>query len=71
MATGVDGRQYAVKVQHAGLRETSAADIATIELLVTAVRRLFPVGRSADRGCRGWLVRVGRATFEQCSMRGP
>ena len=27
-----DGRQLAVKVQHAGLRETAAADVATIEV---------------------------------------
>lgn len=31
-ATSHDGRQLAVKVQHAGLRETAAADVATIEV---------------------------------------
>jgi hypothetical protein len=31
-AVSHDGRQLAVKVQHAGLRETAAADVATIEV---------------------------------------
>jgi hypothetical protein len=42
-ATTHDGRRVAVKVQHAGIRESSVADIATIELLVAAVRVIFPV----------------------------
>jgi aarF domain-containing kinase len=29
-------------VQHTGLRESSAADIATIEALIKAVRVIFP-----------------------------
>ncbi|GAX83513.1 hypothetical protein CEUSTIGMA_g10938.t1 [Chlamydomonas eustigma] len=37
-----DGKKVAVKVQHAGIRETSVADIATIEFLVSAVRLIFP-----------------------------
>lgn len=37
-----DGRQVAVKVQHAGLRERSVVDVMTIDLLVGVVRRVFP-----------------------------
>ncbi|KAF8067287.1 ABC1 [Scenedesmus sp. PABB004] len=37
-----DGRKLAVKVQHAGLRESCAADVATIEALVSAARLAFP-----------------------------
>ncbi|GBF89208.1 hypothetical protein Rsub_01925 [Raphidocelis subcapitata] len=37
-ATGLDGRPLAIKVQHAGLAESCAADIRTIELLVQAAR---------------------------------
>lgn len=36
------GRRLAVKVQHAGLRESCAADVATVSALVTAVRLVFP-----------------------------
>lgn len=42
-----DGRKLAVKVQHAGLRESSAADIATVELLVQAVRWVAAVTAAA------------------------
>eukprot|EP00884_Botryococcus_braunii_P012895 jgi/Botrbrau1/21606/Bobra.43_1s0012.2 len=49
-AKGHDGRDLAVKVQHAGLRDTCDADVATVELLVAAVHWLFP---SFDYG---WLV---------------
>ncbi len=38
MARAHDGRKLAVKVQHAGLRESCRADITTIELLVKAAR---------------------------------
>lgn len=41
-ATTHDGRKVAVKVQHAGLRESCAADITTIEFLVSAARAVFP-----------------------------
>lgn len=34
--------RVAVKVQHAGLRDTSAADLVTVRALVTAARALFP-----------------------------
>ncbi|GIL72531.1 hypothetical protein Vretimale_4271 [Volvox reticuliferus] len=44
------GRRLAVKVQHAGLRESCAADVATISALVAAVRWIFP---DFDYG---WLV---------------
>ncbi|GIL43460.1 hypothetical protein Vafri_933 [Volvox africanus] len=44
------GRRLAVKVQHAGLRESCAADVATISALVAAVRWVFP---DFDYG---WLV---------------
>jgi len=37
-----DGRQVAVKVQHAGLRESCAADVTTIEFLVKAAHVIFP-----------------------------
>lgn len=37
-----DGRKVAVKVQHAGLRESCAADVTTIEFLVKAARVIFP-----------------------------
>ncbi|KAG2440507.1 hypothetical protein HYH02_010385 [Chlamydomonas schloesseri] len=36
------GRRLAVKVQHAGLRESCAADVATVEALVGCVRWVFP-----------------------------
>ena len=36
------GREVAVKVQHRGLRDTSAADLSIIEFLVRAVRWLKP-----------------------------
>ena len=36
------GQRVAVKVQHAGLRETSAADIYTVRALVHGVKALFP-----------------------------
>ncbi len=51
MATAHDGRKLAVKVQHAGLRETCAADIATIDALVRTVRVIFPVGELCCRAC--------------------
>ncbi|KAG2499118.1 hypothetical protein HYH03_002701 [Edaphochlamys debaryana] len=44
------GRRLAVKVQHAGLRESCAADVATVAALVATVRWIFP---SFDYG---WLV---------------
>lgn len=37
-----DGRKLAVKVQHAGLRESCTADVATIEFLVKAAKVIFP-----------------------------
>ena len=43
VATGHDGRRLAVKVQHAGLRETAVADVATIDFIVKVVRYIFPV----------------------------
>jgi aarF domain-containing kinase len=42
VATGHDGKKLAVKVQHAGLRESCAADVATIEFLVKTARVMFP-----------------------------
>ena len=39
---GRDGRQLAVKVQHAGLRESGAADTATIGLAVALLRYFAP-----------------------------
>eukprot|EP00879_Flechtneria_rotunda_P031719 GHRR01034673.1.p1 GENE.GHRR01034673.1~~GHRR01034673.1.p1 ORF type:complete len:438 (+),score=116.78 GHRR01034673.1:236-1549(+) len=42
VAYGHDGRKLAVKVQHYGLRESCAADVATIEFLVRAVKVMFP-----------------------------
>lgn len=44
------GERVAVKVQHAGLREGAAADIATIDFLVRTLHSLFP---DFDYG---WLV---------------
>lgn len=37
-----DGRELAVKVQHAGLADTSVADVKIIAALVNTVRALFP-----------------------------
>jgi aarF domain-containing kinase len=37
-----DGRKRAVKVQHRGLRETSAVDLKTIELLVRTIKWVAP-----------------------------
>ena len=45
-----EGRPLAIKVQHRGLREACAADIATVAALVSAARWLFP---DFDLG---WLV---------------
>ncbi|KAI8470915.1 MAG: ABC1 family-domain-containing protein [Monoraphidium minutum] len=42
VAYGHDGSKLAIKVQHAGLRESCAADIRTIELLVKGARLIFP-----------------------------
>lgn len=36
------GRALAVKVQHSGLRETSAADIVMVSAIIDAAARLFP-----------------------------
>lgn len=41
-ANGQRGKKVAVKVQHAGLRETSAADIFTVVFLVRVVKAIFP-----------------------------
>lgn len=41
-AVGHDGRQLAVKVQHAGLRESGTADTATIGLAVELLRFFSP-----------------------------
>jgi len=41
-ATGAPGRRVAVKVQHPGLRESCAADIAMISFLARAARAVFP-----------------------------
>jgi aarF domain-containing kinase len=38
----LDGQKVAVKVQHAGLRESCDADVTTIEFLVQAARFVFP-----------------------------
>ena len=48
VATGHNGQKLAVKIQHAGLRETAVADISTISFLVRAVRFVFPVWRVAS-----------------------
>ncbi|CAD7704627.1 unnamed protein product [Ostreobium quekettii] len=37
-----DGQKLAVKIQHPGLREHSAADVAMVEFLVHAVKWMFP-----------------------------
>jgi len=42
VAEDADGRVLAVKVQHAGLRESAAADMWTVEALVHAARLVFP-----------------------------
>lgn len=49
-AIDTDGRLVAVKVQHRGLRESSAVDIKTIEILVNLVKKVSP---TADYS---WLV---------------
>ena len=41
-ARSKDGRRLAVKVQHAGLRESCDADIRTVEALVRGARAVFP-----------------------------
>ena len=41
-AVGLDGRQLAVKVQHGGLREGAAADVATISVAVDLLRYFAP-----------------------------
>jgi aarF domain-containing kinase len=57
VATAHDGSKLAVKVQHAGLRESCAADVTTIEFLVNAVRVVFPDFNYM------WLVRGGRLCY--------
>lgn len=42
VAESHDGQKLAVKVQHAGLRESCSADTTTIDLLVQTVAWLFP-----------------------------
>ena len=41
-AETLEGVKVAVKVQHAGLRENSVVDVATVQALVTAVRFVYP-----------------------------
>ena len=41
-AVGLDGRQLAVKVQHAGLRESGAVDVATIGTAARALAWAVP-----------------------------
>lgn len=41
-AVALDGRQLAVKVQHAGLRESGAADVATIGTAAKALAWAVP-----------------------------
>ena len=41
-AVGHDGRQLAVKVQHAGLRESGAVDVATLGAAVSVLRYFAP-----------------------------
>lgn len=62
VARGHDGRKLAVKVQHAGLREGAAADIATIQFLVQAVRWVL-----SGMGMGGQVERVGGL---ECTVMG-
>ena len=41
-AVGHDGRALAVKVQHARLRDSCAADILMVETVVRAAHAIFP-----------------------------
>ena len=41
-AVSRDGEQLAVKIQHAGLRDTYQADTVIVEAVVQAVRWFFP-----------------------------
>ena len=63
-ARGHDGRRLAVKVQHRGLRETSAVDLATIEWLVRAARLLAP---DFDYS---WLVEECKENLPKGERRG-
>ena len=78
VATAFDGRRLAVKVQHAGLRESCVADTTTIEVLVKAVKVVFPVRSSSARARPGphaqstsnrvvlWRVGASRARRVAC-----
>lgn len=43
VAQDKQGRKLAVKVQHPGLMDAAAADIAIVQSLVTIIKFLFPV----------------------------
>ena len=43
VATDHQGRKLAVKVQHPGLMDSAAADIAIVQSLVHVIKFLFPV----------------------------
>ena len=43
VATDHQGRKLAVKVQHPGLMDSAAADIAIVQSLVQIIKFLFPV----------------------------
>lgn len=56
------GRKLAVKVQHAGLKETSDADLMTMEFLIKIVRWIFPEFEY------GWLVEETKVNLPKVKL---
>ena len=59
-----DGQQLAVKVQHAGLRDTCQADTLVVEVFVRALRWAFP-----DFNYQ-WLIDEVKESLPQVSAEG-
>ena len=63
-AVSHDGQQLAVKVQHAGLRDTCQADTLVVEVFVRALRWAFP-----DFNYQ-WLIDEVKESLPQVSAEG-
>lgn len=46
------GRKFAIKVQHAGLRETSRGDLISLEFVVKSIQKIF----GEDVFKWGWIL---------------
>ena len=63
-AVSHDGQQLAIKVQHAGLRDTCQADTLVVEVFVRALRWAFP-----DFNYQ-WLIDEVKESLPQVSAEG-